>query len=223
MSFNLDSGSAQLAASDLSHEQQHQKRARQQLSCTHCRAGKLKCDRQHPCDQCLKRSRAEQCTYLPAPPKKARGSAKRNSVNGGNLSSLRNNNTRPGKNTKDRIAELEGLVRDLIRNQGTPQGRATSSEEKNELQRGSEGDFTFNSSAGTSLSPIVGSKSASSGYGDSPLTNPSSTASKSPLFENGDQVDLTEGVGGMRISNGQTSYSGSSHWETLLEGVSLIY
>src|ERR1700761_3382995 len=71
-----------------------QKRARQQLSCTFCRSQKLRCNRERPCDQCMKRSRCDDCSYLAAPPKKPRN-----------------------KNTRDRIAHLEGLVVQLI-NQG---------------------------------------------------------------------------------------------------------
>ena len=70
---------------------QKQQRARQQLSCTACRTGKLKCNRQHPCDQCTKRSKDHECHYLPPPAKK-----------------------RQNKNTKDRIAQLEGLVVQLM-------------------------------------------------------------------------------------------------------------
>jgi hypothetical protein len=74
---------------------QVQKRARPQLSCTFCRGGKLKCDRNQPCNQCIKRSRDSQCSYLAPPPKKSK----------------------PNRNAKDRIAHLEELVVKLM-NQG---------------------------------------------------------------------------------------------------------
>lgn len=70
---------------------QKQQRARQQLSCTSCRAGKLKCNRQYPCDQCCRRAREDGCQFLPPPAKK-----------------------KQSKNTKDRIAQLEGLVVQLM-------------------------------------------------------------------------------------------------------------
>src|ERR1700759_5629583 len=41
------------------------KRNRSQLSCTHCRQGKLKCNREKPCSQCVKKGRASKCTFLP--------------------------------------------------------------------------------------------------------------------------------------------------------------
>ncbi|KAK0651866.1 fungal-specific transcription factor domain-containing protein [Cercophora newfieldiana] len=56
------------------HEQQHQqhqqvKRTRILLSCAACRMSKLKCDRQQPCSQCLKKGRADGCAYAPKPQK----------------------------------------------------------------------------------------------------------------------------------------------------------
>lgn len=41
------------------------KRNRIQLSCTHCRHAKLKCDRERPCAQCIKRGRSSLCAFLP--------------------------------------------------------------------------------------------------------------------------------------------------------------
>ncbi|KAF2155627.1 hypothetical protein K461DRAFT_78288 [Myriangium duriaei CBS 260.36] len=68
-----------------------QKRARSQLSCRHCRQGKLKCDREHPCNQCMKRSRESTCVYLPPAEKK-----------------------QSGQNVRNRIQHLEKLVVDLM-------------------------------------------------------------------------------------------------------------
>ena len=39
------------------------KRNRTQLSCISCRHGKLKCDRQQPCSQCVRKGRSSQCTF----------------------------------------------------------------------------------------------------------------------------------------------------------------
>jgi len=40
------------------------KRTRIQLSCSHCRHAKLKCDREKPCSQCVKKGRASMCTFM---------------------------------------------------------------------------------------------------------------------------------------------------------------
>jgi hypothetical protein len=45
------------------------KRTRVLLSCAPCRISKLKCDRQQPCSQCLKKGRADACAYAPKPQK----------------------------------------------------------------------------------------------------------------------------------------------------------
>ncbi|KAH7126972.1 hypothetical protein B0J11DRAFT_290772 [Dendryphion nanum] len=67
-------------------------RARPQLSCTPCRQGKLKCNREHPvCDQCEKRSRHDACLYIPPPVK-----------------------NRQVQNMRGRIRNLENLVVNLI-------------------------------------------------------------------------------------------------------------
>ena len=42
------------------------KRNRQAISCAHCRARKLRCDRQQPCGSCVKRGH-EECVYTAAP------------------------------------------------------------------------------------------------------------------------------------------------------------
>ncbi|CZR59735.1 uncharacterized protein PAC_09629 [Phialocephala subalpina] len=61
-----------LAADDLGHggavhssqsSSPVQKRNRTQLSCASCRHGKLKCNRQQPCSQCVRKGRASQCTF----------------------------------------------------------------------------------------------------------------------------------------------------------------
>ncbi|RDW81913.1 hypothetical protein BP6252_03025 [Coleophoma cylindrospora] len=70
------------------------KRARSQLSCTNCRAAKLKCDRQMPCFNCKKKDRVSSCSIpAPVPRKKA-------------PLSMRN-----------RLKHLESLVKDAIEGQ----------------------------------------------------------------------------------------------------------
>ncbi|KAF2654161.1 hypothetical protein K491DRAFT_632576 [Lophiostoma macrostomum CBS 122681] len=78
------------------------KRARPQLSCTPCRQGKLKCNREHPvCDQCAKRARHEACIYIPPPAK-----------------------NKQAQNMRGRIRNLESLVVNLINQKAQEQGPA---------------------------------------------------------------------------------------------------
>lgn len=51
------------AAAPESSTQPQTKRNRIQLSCTHCRHAKLKCDRKKPCSQCVKKGRASTCSF----------------------------------------------------------------------------------------------------------------------------------------------------------------
>lgn len=76
-----------------------QQRNRSQLSCRPCRTGKLKCDRSHPCNQCVKRSREESCRY--APPARKRAS------------------TTAGQTVRNRVNQLEQLVLDLMNDRQT--------------------------------------------------------------------------------------------------------
>ena len=66
------------------------KRNRAQLSCTSCRHGKLKCDRQQPCSQCVRRGRAAQCNFMPAERRK------------------------PVVSLQNRLKHLESLVKDAM-------------------------------------------------------------------------------------------------------------
>lgn len=117
-----------------------QKRARSQLSCTACRTGKLKCDRQQPCDQCIKRSRDSSCQYLEPPAKK-----------------------KQNRNTKDRIAHLEELVVQLMNKDGSvgsgtsPNGTGSANESFN---RSSSIAVHAESIFGSKPSPSSGSESA---------------------------------------------------------------
>lgn len=81
-----------------------QKRARSQLSCIPCRAGKLKCNRaQGGCDQCVKRGRESQCSYVP-PPKRQKHT----------------------QNVASRVRQLESLVVNLMNQQTHNDGTAVA-------------------------------------------------------------------------------------------------
>lgn len=152
-----------------------QKRARQQLSCTACRTGKLKCDRQQPCDQCIKRSKDSLCQYLAPPPKK-----------------------KLNRNTKERIAHLEGLVVQLMNKDGSI---ASSSDSIAKDSESTNGKSDRSSAATTHSEPSVDSRAS-----------PSSGSESVP-----DSSDI--GFGQLKISHGQTEYKGASHWESILESI----
>ena len=71
------------------------RRNRIQLSCTHCRHAKLKCDREKPCLQCVKKGRASLCTF-PAPVARKR----------------------PAVSMQNRLKHLESLVKGVMMGPG---------------------------------------------------------------------------------------------------------
>ena len=82
------------------------KRNRQPLSCLPCRQKKLKCDRSHPCETCMKRNDGGSCTYSkPATSGKAdvAGRAK----------------------AHDRLRQLEQLVMQMAESNTSPQNAST--------------------------------------------------------------------------------------------------
>lgn len=77
------------------------KRNRQPVSCQPCRARKLKCDRGHPCDGCIKRHEESSCVYgKPA-------SISLSASNG-------KDGVRPNSKAQDRLKHLEDLVRSMV-------------------------------------------------------------------------------------------------------------
>ncbi|KAJ5085319.1 hypothetical protein N7532_010090 [Penicillium argentinense] len=78
------------------------KRNRVPLSCAPCRHRKLKCNRSHPCENCVKRGDGPSCTYAQA------GTRKKNSPQ-------QNTPTSPD-DMQNRIDRLEGLVLSLMTN-----------------------------------------------------------------------------------------------------------
>lgn len=80
------------------------KRNRNQLSCTHCRNGKLKCDRALPCFQCVKRGRSSNCVFPALVPSKE-----------------------PIGSMKDRLKHLETLVKGAMASQDGPENQSSSS------------------------------------------------------------------------------------------------
>jgi hypothetical protein len=77
------------------------KRNRQPLSCGPCRARKLRCDRQHPCETCVKRNDESSCTYG----KTAEGTKPEGGAN--------------QKKAQDRLRNLEQLVMQMVE-KGSP-------------------------------------------------------------------------------------------------------
>ena len=95
------------------------KRNRTQLSCTHCRHAKLKCDRKLPCSPCVKKGRSGQCAFLPPATRK-----------------------KPAESMQSRLRHLENLVKDVMNSQA-PVNNIQSSDfvPLNDMGNGSAANF----------------------------------------------------------------------------------
>lgn len=82
------------------------KRNRQPLSCVPCRTRKLKCDRGHPCETCIKRSDENSCSYGKTPPTQTEGGSR--------------------LKAQERLKQLEQLVMQMVGPNAQP-GKQTSS------------------------------------------------------------------------------------------------
>ena len=177
------------ASRSASQAQNHlkQKRARSQLSCTPCRQGKLKCNRQHEpaCDQCIKRNRESACIYVPPPVKH-----------------------KPAQNVKGRIRQLESLVVDLMnQNRGSQSQTSTASDKR--------GSRDSNGTATQSTAPFSQPTPPSDNDTSPQEGEQTQRRSGSP-----DDVDsATTPFGQMKISKGEISYVGESHWGAILNSI----
>ncbi|GKZ79197.1 hypothetical protein AnigIFM56816_003072 [Aspergillus niger] len=114
------------------------KRTRVQLSCTACRARKLKCCRTHPCTNCLKRNEAGTCTFVGRGPR-------------GKISS--NGRTSPA-HVQDRLQHLENLILSFTQQQQQQQQQQEKPDSVGEHQQviNNGGQITPASSVPPSLS-----------------------------------------------------------------------
>ena len=89
--MTIDNANSTRSAASEASTQPPARRNRIQLSCTHCRHAKLRCNRERPCSQCAKRGRAFSCTFLPPVAPK-----------------------RPAVSMQNRLKHLESLVKEAM-------------------------------------------------------------------------------------------------------------
>ncbi|TVY17050.1 Pyrrolocin cluster transcription factor fsdR [Lachnellula arida] len=103
------------------------KRNRVPLSCGPCRHRKLKCNRSHPCENCIRRGDASSCSYA------APGTRKKNQSQGA---------TSPD-DMQNRIDRLEGLVLSLMTNGAQSAGPAAAAAAISRSQSDSAGSVSY--------------------------------------------------------------------------------
>lgn len=171
-----------------------QRRARQILSCSACRTGKLKCNREQPCDQCIKRSKDNTCRYLPPPQKK-----------------------RKIRNARDRVAHLEGLVAQLIAQNTADDVNDDETKQDNAPAPRKGLENTVSPFRAPRLTDDFASKPMTP---PSEETSPRNLDQHSPSSEPREYQNALHAVGALSIDHGVTSYVGATHWKAVLEHVS---
>jgi hypothetical protein len=144
---------------------------------------RVKCDRNHPCQNCTRRGQEESCTFLD--PMTRKGVAKSSS-------------TSEARSMRQRVTQLEGLLRSFIE----PSGDGASSRNHSET------------ASTLGLDDVV--------KGFSPLD--STIKSQRDLDMNDGDAALDESSpspGQLTLGGTETSYVGSAHWGAILNEVSM--
>ncbi|KAK6839847.1 hypothetical protein PG987_005713 [Apiospora arundinis] len=110
-----------------------QKRNRPPVSCLLCRTRKVKCDRQQPCERCVKSGEAAFCEYAPRAARKPKGTESRPQAD-----------SRPKQDAMSRpllqvrLQKLEDMVNGILTNAGSQDGSiasvASSSDPRSEVE-----------------------------------------------------------------------------------------
>lgn len=175
------------------------KRNRVPLSCYPCRSRKLKCDRTHPCSNCVKREGVDTLACSYATP----SNRKRNQNQQGNAPD----------DMQNRIDRLEGLVLSLMH------GGATISSEA----AAAAGAVTASSSSTKSSGP--GGNSATPNSSSAGIGQDDGEMRDDDEEEDSDIDDgLANSLGVLKVDpdRGKSMYIGQEHWHTILADISEV-
>ncbi|PYH42674.1 putative C6 transcription factor [Aspergillus saccharolyticus JOP 1030-1] len=179
------------------------KRTRVQLSCTACRARKLKCCRTHPCTNCRKRGEASSCTFVGRGPRgKTQGRASPTHV-------------------QDRLQHLENLILSLTQQRqleqaGGEQQNAGGIEREevnfNSLESNHAGNVPFVGSGG-----LTTRENGTNGDQHTPSSGP---GSRSRTLTPEDSP--SDPPGKLVAQEAETRYIDGAHWRAVLEEISEV-
>lgn len=173
------------------------KRTRVLLSCSPCRASKLKCDRGQPCGNCLKKDRVNLCEYAPRPKKPTKGMAAR-------------------------LRRLEGMLRKMMEDDSAAAAMSSFGVSSAELfankASGSSGRGNENGSALSFMSVLT--EAAAQGYDGSGKPIATSATTRVPRVQAA-QAPLTQARGEGCVVRGQraTTYVGATHFMAMLDDI----
>ncbi|PYI28666.1 Zn(II)2Cys6 transcription factor [Aspergillus indologenus CBS 114.80] len=180
------------------------KRTRVQLSCTACRARKLKCCRVHPCTNCRKRGEASSCTFV--------GRGPRGKTSQGRASPT---------HVQDRLQHLENLILSLTQQKMMEQptepnddGAGTGRGEVNlaGLEPTNAGDGSFVNTAWTHGNHTGTDESQR-------IPSPGLASRPHPLTPEGSPSDPP---GKLVAQETGTRYVDGAHWRAVLEEISEV-
>ncbi|CAK7228764.1 hypothetical protein SCUCBS95973_006991 [Sporothrix curviconia] len=179
------------------------KRTRVLLSCAPCRISKLKCDREQPCGNCLKKDRTDLCEYAPRPKKPAK----------------------PAKGMAARLRRLEGMLREMMDDDSAAAAMSSFGVSSAELLASKAGSSGNNGNGGNSSSGALSLMSAlteaeAEGYDGTgkPIPTAATTTARGPQPAP-DPVAQARGKG--RVVRGQraTTYVGATHFMAMLDDI----
>ncbi|RAL11369.1 putative C6 transcription factor [Aspergillus homomorphus CBS 101889] len=179
------------------------KRTRVQLSCTACRARKLKCCRTHPCTNCRKRGEASSCTFV--------GRGPRGKTSQGRASPT---------HVQDRLQHLENLILSLTQQRKLEQPTEEDGDSE-AIERGEVDDFN-------SLEP-TNARDAPPAHSSDRHDNGATGDRRSPLSELGTRShtltpegSLSDPPGKLVAQEAETRYIDGAHWRAVLEEISEV-
>ncbi|CAK7208175.1 hypothetical protein SCUCBS95973_000014 [Sporothrix curviconia] len=166
-----------------------EKRNRPPKSCEPCRLRKLKCNRELPCDSCIRREKAAICQYA--------ANADR-SKKGANAGDGRGSNAN-GKTVSSRLKRLEDMILQMA---SSPAGASGASQSNHKAEQ-------------SLPQPEPGRDSSV----NTPMSTPVLLADTAPSTELVTPATTEEPLSGGQLDNQHAHYIDASHWSSLLEEI----
>ncbi|RPA92007.1 hypothetical protein L873DRAFT_1711756 [Choiromyces venosus 120613-1] len=180
------------------------KRNRVPLSCAPCRNRKLKCNRSHPCENCIRRGDPSTCTYASTAHGSSRARKQSSGPNGSSSDEM-----------QSRIDRLEGLVLKLMGSGGNhlspPTGRERSASADDGTNKVKRCDDDDDDDGGDDDDDDIGMGS---------IHEDENRRAEGESDEDVEEVRSALGV--MKVDRGRSFYRGETHWAAILSEISEV-
>ncbi|CAK7233060.1 hypothetical protein SBRCBS47491_008479 [Sporothrix bragantina] len=175
------------------------KRTRVLLSCAPCRISKLKCDREQPCGNCLKKDRTDLCEYAPRPKKPVK----------------------PAKGMAARLRRLEGMLREMMDDDSAAAAMSSFGVSSAELMasKATGGSDSSGANGAPSLVSIL-TEAEAEGYDGTGKPIPTTVTTTAPGAQPA-PAPVVQPRGKGRVVRGQraTTYVGATHFMAMLDDI----